>query len=102
MRNYGMKNKWQAEKLFNTWKARFPEFIEKMGKARKTITNKDILNKSIDELELSVRPHNCLRVRGIRTIGELAEQEPCELLRIRNFGVASFHEITSKLYELRL
>ena len=33
------------------------------------LTRTEIKNKSIDELEFSVRTHNCLQCKGIRTIG---------------------------------
>jgi len=57
----------------------------------------DILMKSVDELELPVRPANCLRKIGVRTIGELIEIPESELLKIRNFGEKSLEEIREKL-----
>ena len=57
----------------------------------------DILSKSVDELELPVRPANCLRKIGVRTIGELVEIPEGELLKIRNFGEKSLEEIREKL-----
>lgn len=57
----------------------------------------DILLKSVDELELPVRPANCLRKIGVRTIGELIEIPESELLKIRNFGEKSLEEIREKL-----
>lgn len=64
----------------------------------------DILIKSVDELELPVRPANCLRKIGVRTIGELIEIPESELLKIRNFGEKSLEEIKEKLepFELTL
>jgi len=56
------------------------------------------INIGIDELKLSVRSHNCLVAKGIRTIGELLECSESELLEIKNFGRKSFEEI---IYELR-
>ncbi len=53
----------------------------------------DILNKSIEELELSVRSANCLKVTQIKTIGQLARKSEEELLKIRNFGKKSLEEI---------
>lgn len=79
------------------WENRFPEFIEQIEEIRKTITDKDILNKSIDELELSCRPRNCLESKSIRTIGELIVKNPYKLLFINNMGVKSVKEIIIKL-----
>ena len=79
------------------WESRFPEFIEQIEEIRKTITDKDILNKSVDELELSCRPRNCLESKSIRTIGELIVKNPYKLLFINNMGVKSVKEIIIKL-----
>ncbi len=57
----------------------------------------DVLSKLVDELELPVRPANCLRKIGVRTIGELIEIPESELLKIRNFGEKSLEEIKEKL-----
>ena len=63
---------------------------------------KSTLNKSIDEMELSVRSHNCLQAAGIETIGELVSKEESTMLKYKNFGRKSLTELTEKLYELGL
>ena len=63
---------------------------------------KGILTKSIDEMELSVRSHNCLQAAGIKTIGELVEKEESEMLKFKNFGRKSLTELQEKLGELNL
>ena len=63
---------------------------------------KGILTKSIDEMELSVRSHNCLQAAGIRTIGELVSKEESEMLKFKNFGRKSLTELQEKLGELDL
>jgi DNA-directed RNA polymerase subunit alpha len=63
---------------------------------------KGILTKSIDEMELSVRSHNCLQAAGIRTIGELVSKEESEMLKFKNFGRKSLTELQEKLGELEL
>ena len=45
---------------------------------------------------------NCLRRSGIATVGELISKKPRELLKLRNFGQKSFHEIEEKLQEIGL
>ena len=51
------------------------------------------LNKSVDELELSVRSYNCLKNANIRTIGELVIKTEAEMLKTKNFGRKSLNEI---------
>jgi len=63
---------------------------------------KGVLNKSIDEMELSVRSHNCLQAAGIHTIGELVSKEESEMLKFKNFGRKSLTELTEKLTALDL
>jgi len=63
---------------------------------------KGILSKSIDEMELSVRSHNCLQAAGIYTIGELVSKEESEMLKFKNFGRKSLTELTEKLTVLEL
>ena len=67
-----------------------------------TLEIKAILMKSIDEMELSVRSHNCLQAAGIETIGELVEKEESEMLKFKNFGRKSLTELTEKLNDLEL
>lgn len=52
-----------------------------------------ILNLGIDELELSVRSHNCLKAAGIQTVAELVSKTESELLNYRNFGQKSLNEL---------
>jgi len=53
----------------------------------------EVLNKSIEELELSVRSANCLKEGRIKTIGQLARKSEEELLKMRNFGKKSLVEM---------
>ena len=57
------------------------------------------LNRSVEELELSVRSYNCLKNAGIQTIGELVQKTESEMLRTKNFGRKSLNEIKEILYE---
>jgi len=63
---------------------------------------KNILLKTIDEMELSVRSHNCLQAAGINQISELVSKEESEMLKYKNFGRKSLTELTAKLGELGL
>tara|TARA_Y100000590_G_C15693411_1_gene1004256 strand:- start:876 stop:1844 length:969 start_codon:yes stop_codon:yes gene_type:complete len=63
---------------------------------------KSILLKSIDEMELSVRSHNCLQAAGIHKISDLVSKEESEMLKFKNFGRKSLTELNEKLSELGL
>jgi len=51
------------------------------------------LDKSVEELELSVRSYNCLKNANIRTIRELVQKTEGEMLKTKNFGRKSLNEI---------
>jgi DNA-directed RNA polymerase subunit alpha len=53
-----------------------------------------ILQMSVEELELSVRSHNCLKAANIKTIADLVRRDEPELLKFRNFGRKSLAELT--------
>ncbi|MGD0337916.1 MAG: DNA-directed RNA polymerase subunit alpha [Bacteroidota bacterium] len=61
-----------------------------------------ILKTPVDELELSVRSHNCLRAANIRTIADLVRREESELLKFRNFGRKSLAELSAIIEEYGL
>jgi DNA-directed RNA polymerase subunit alpha len=63
---------------------------------------KGILSKSIDEMELSVRSHNCLQAAGIYEISELVSKDEGEMLKYKNFGRKSLTELCEKLSDLGL
>ncbi|MBM3318752.1 MAG: DNA-directed RNA polymerase subunit alpha [Candidatus Eisenbacteria bacterium] len=54
---------------------------------------KALLEKSVDELELSVRSANCLRAARIRSLGDLVQKSEQDMLQYRNFGKKSLKEI---------
>ncbi|HUT08637.1 MAG TPA: DNA-directed RNA polymerase subunit alpha [Candidatus Latescibacteria bacterium] len=62
----------------------------------------DILAKTIDHLELSVRSNNCLRSAGIERIYELVQKTEDVLLKTKNFGRKSLAEIKETLINLNL
>jgi DNA-directed RNA polymerase subunit alpha len=66
------------------------------------LSQQDILSKSIDHLELSVRSNNCLRSAGIEKIYGLVRKTEEELLKTKNFGRKSLTEIKETLQELGL
>ena len=54
---------------------------------------KKILSTSVDDLELSVRSHNCLKAANIKTLGDLVRRDENEMLKFRNFGRKSLAEL---------
>lgn len=63
---------------------------------------RDLMEKSVEELELSVRSANCLRAAGIKSIGELVQKSESAMLKYRNFGRKSLKEISDILEEMGL
>ena len=62
----------------------------------------DNLNRSVEELELSVRSYNCLKNANIATIGELIQKTEAEMLKTKNFGRKSLNEIKEILAQMGL
>ena len=59
----------------------------------------EIYNVVVEKLELSSRTLNCLKRAGINKVGEVLERTASELLKIRNFGEKSLHELRARLEE---
>ena len=68
---------------------------------RAGVTNEH-LDKSVEELELSVRSYNCLKNANIRTIRELVGKTETEMLKTKNFGRKSLNEIKEILTSMGL
>ena len=62
----------------------------------------ELLNRSVEELELTVRSYNCLKNANIQTIGELVQKTEAEMLRTKNFGRKSLNEIKEILANMGL
>jgi len=60
---------------------------------------RQVLRTNVDDLELSVRSHNCLRAAEIHTIADLVRREEAELLKFRNFGRKSLAELSAIVEE---
>ncbi|MCD6206256.1 MAG: DNA-directed RNA polymerase subunit alpha [Candidatus Marinimicrobia bacterium] len=63
---------------------------------------RNLLKKSVDEMELSVRSYNCLKANNIKTIADLVSKEEAEMLKFKNFGRKSLNELMAKLKEMNL
>ncbi len=61
-----------------------------------------VLNKSISDLNLSVRARKCMNRLGINMVGDLVNRTADELLESKNFGITSLSEVREKLSQLGL
>lgn len=61
-----------------------------------------ILDRTIEELDLSVRSYNCLKRAGINTVHDLTEKSEAEMMKVRNLGRKSLEEVKLKLIHLGL
>ncbi|MBQ9375817.1 MAG: DNA-directed RNA polymerase subunit alpha [Ruminococcus sp.] len=59
-----------------------------------------VLEMTIEELDLSVRSFNCLKRAGINTVNDLIEKTSEEMMKVRNLGKKSFDEVKEKLHSL--
>ena len=78
-----------------------PEVLEVTEQiSEEVIKIRNLLNLTIDEMELSVRSHNCLQAAGIKYIYELVSKEESAMLKYKNFGRKSLTELVEKLDEM--
>lgn len=63
---------------------------------------KKLLEKSIEELDFSVRSYNCLKKSNINTFGEIVNKTEEEIMSIKNLGKKSFEEIKEKVKDFGL
>jgi DNA-directed RNA polymerase subunit alpha len=100
----------QASKILRDHLVIFLNIVDEPAETERAASKKelpyfsqiDILSKSIDHLELSVRSNNCLKSAGIEKIYELVQKTEDELLKTKNFGRKSLTEIKETLQELSL
>jgi len=78
-----------------------PEYAEELVETGASPAN-EVMNRSVEELELSVRSYNCLKNANIQTIGDLVQRTEAEMLRTKNFGRKSLNEIKEILQGLGL
>ncbi len=97
----------QAAKLIKDHMAIFinfeelPEAFEEPAERALSQMN-EVLDRSVEELELSVRSYNCLKNANITTIRDLVQKTEAEMLRTKNFGRKSLSEIKEILTGLGL
>ena len=77
------------------------------GSSRGNLENYDdprleFLDRSVEELELSVRSYNCLKNANIQNLRELVQKTESEMLKTKNFGRKSLNEIKDILHKMGL
>jgi DNA-directed RNA polymerase subunit alpha len=75
--------------------------LERLADQPTSVVNEH-LDRSVEELELSVRSGNCLKNANIRTIRELVQKSEADLMKTKNFGRKSLNEIKAVLATLGL
>ncbi|NDD62960.1 MAG: DNA-directed RNA polymerase subunit alpha [Acidobacteria bacterium] len=99
-----------AAKLIKDHMSIFINFIEESAELIEPVTPgpkpigplNDHLDKSVEELELSVRSYNCLKNSDIKTIRDLVQKSESEMLKTKNFGRKSLNEIKDILTSMGL
>jgi len=86
---YGMSNEEAVESVRDI-----------MPKAERMEGN--LLDKSLEELDVTVRSYNCLKGAGINCVGDLVKMSEDDLCHIRNMGRRCVEEIAEKLKEIGL
>ncbi|MGH9898738.1 MAG: DNA-directed RNA polymerase subunit alpha C-terminal domain-containing protein, partial [Pyrinomonadaceae bacterium] len=74
----------------------FEEDVDEFAYAkveRPPLPRNDLLDRSVDDLELSVRSYNCLKNANIRTVRDLIQRSERGMLATKNFGKISLQEI---------
>ena len=64
--------------------------------------NKQTLEMTVEELDLSVRSFNCLKRANIHKVGDLIEKSEDDRMKVRNLGKKSLDEVVAKLAQFGL
>ena len=81
----------------------FLELTEGVSEAQSFMAEKNdnqkaqVLDLTIDELDLSVRSFNCLKRAGINTVEDLINKSEEDMMKVRNLGRKSLEEVIAKL-----
>ena len=76
--------------------------LAEVMKETETASDDRMLDRTIEELDLSVRSYNCLKRAGINTVFDLTEKTEPEMMKVRNLGRKSLEEVKVKLADLGL
>lgn len=88
--------------IIDTKPAAAAEVPETAAVSTADMTDAPILDKKVEELELTVRSYHCLMRAEIKTVRDLINKTEAEIMKVRNLGNKSLVEIKNKLQELGL
>lgn len=94
-----------AAKILTEHLEMFVNLTEKAKDAKVMVEREEthqekVLDKTIEELDLSVRSYNCLKRADIQTVKDLTERTEADMMKVRNLGQKSLEEIKLKLADL--
>ncbi|MCI0498456.1 MAG: tetratricopeptide repeat protein [Planctomycetales bacterium] len=107
-KNFGETSLMEIKKILEYKGLRLGMALEEKGTVKSTDpdiagqASPEILQKTTDELELSVRARRALERLGVKTVLDLISKTEAELLGCKNFGVTSLNEIKDRLTGLGL
>lgn len=96
-----------AAKILNEHLNLFVDLSEEAGSVevmvvKDTDSNKQTLEMTVEELDLSVRSFNCLKRANIHKVGDLIEKTEDDMMKVRNLGKKSLDEVVAKLAQFGL
>ncbi len=96
-----------AAKILNEHLNLFVDLSEEAGNVevmvvKDTDSNKQTLEMTVEELDLSVRSFNCLKRANIHKVGDLIEKSEEDMMKVRNLGKKSLDEVIAKLAQFGL
>ncbi|MBQ6419490.1 MAG: DNA-directed RNA polymerase subunit alpha [Clostridia bacterium] len=96
-----------AAKILNEHLNLFVDLSEETGGVEIMVvkdndSNKQTLEMTVEELDLSVRSFNCLKRANIHKVGDLIERSEDEMMKVRNLGKKSLDEVIQKLAQFGL
>ncbi|MCL2513281.1 MAG: DNA-directed RNA polymerase subunit alpha [Oscillospiraceae bacterium] len=96
-----------AAKILNEHLNLFVDLSEDMSNTEVMVVKDDsgkeqILEMTVEELDLSVRSFNCLKRANIHKVEDLITKTEDEMMRVRNLGRKSLDEVIAKLSSLNL
>lgn len=78
------------------------DFVEEEEETVESSSIDELLNISIEELDLSLRSFNCLKRAGIDSVKDIVSKSTDDMCKIKNFGKKSLEEVTNKIHDMGL
>lgn len=77
-------------------------FIGTLADADDNTASDEVMEMTIEDLDLSVRSYNCLKRASINTVADLITKSEEDMMKVRNLGRKSLDEVKKKLQDLNL